>query len=182
MASQRNLLRSELVTRSFGDVALGCSSTAYGYPRRRIVPTNCCISTRKRRSLVPKDVCFSRICKANSNGGTSWNSASGSPGVDVEKYRSRLESLLYCGKEIPEEAIEKPTGVPKKSLPIGSKPMCGRCEAKGAVRCPTCTGSGLYVDSILESQGIIVKVKCLGCGGTGSTMCPKCGGRGHSEI
>lgn len=88
--------------------------------------------------------------------------ASGSPGVDVEKYRSRLEALLYCGKEIPEEKIEKPAGVPAKSLPIGNKPICGRCVAKGAVCCPTCSGSGLYVDSILESQGIIVKVKCLG--------------------
>ncbi|XLR10903.1 hypothetical protein S83_038841, partial [Arachis hypogaea] len=35
------------------------------------------------------------------------------------------------------------------------------CEAKGVVLCITCAGSGLYVDSILESQGIIVKVRCL---------------------
>lgn len=34
--------------------------------------------------------------------------------------------------------------------------------AKGAVLCSTCSGSGLYVDAIMESQGIIVKVRCLG--------------------
>ncbi|KHG15973.1 dnaJ [Gossypium arboreum] len=51
--------------------------------------------------------------------------------------------------------------------------------AKGVVLCTTSAGSGLYVDSILESQGIIVKVRCLGCGGTGNVMCSECGGRGH---
>ena len=45
---------------------------------------------------------------------------------------------------------------------VGDNPPCTSCEAKGAVLCETCAGSGLYVDSILESQGIIVKVRCLG--------------------
>ncbi|KAM0826457.1 hypothetical protein ACQ4PT_068873 [Festuca glaucescens] len=40
--------------------------------------------------------------------------------------------------------------------------------------------TGLYVDSIMESQGIIIKVRCLGCGGTGNIMCSECGGRGHT--
>ncbi|KAB2071596.1 hypothetical protein ES319_A08G233000v1 [Gossypium barbadense] len=62
---------------------------------------------------------------------------------------------------------------------VGDKPRCSACQAKGVVLCTTCAGSGLYVDSILESQGIIVKVRCLGCGGTGNVMCSECGGRGH---
>lgn len=45
---------------------------------------------------------------------------------------------------------------------IGNNPRCENCQAKGAVLCSTCSGSGLYVDAILESQGIIVKVRCLG--------------------
>ncbi|KAK8296312.1 hypothetical protein V6Z12_D05G116300 [Gossypium hirsutum] len=62
---------------------------------------------------------------------------------------------------------------------FGDNPQCSACQAKGVVLCTTCAGSGLYVDSILESQGIIVKVRCLGCGGTGNVMCSECGGRGH---
>ncbi|CAM6129898.1 unnamed protein product [Calypogeia fissa] len=193
MASAGTVLSLEFVGRgSTTVVAQACVSTAGDVAKCRILPAKCCSviasvvrldSTGKQRPLERRATGFSRICSsATGNGAMSWNSASGSPGVDVEKYRSRLEALLYCGKEIPEEKIDKPTGVPAKSLPIGNKPMCSSCQAKGAVWCPTCTGSGLYVDSILESQGIIVKVKCLGCGGTGSTMCPKCGGRGHAEI
>ncbi|KAK8958924.1 hypothetical protein KSP40_PGU001070 [Platanthera guangdongensis] len=45
---------------------------------------------------------------------------------------------------------------------IGVNSTCSNCQAKGAILCGTCSGSGLYVDSILESQGIIVKVGCLG--------------------
>lgn len=45
---------------------------------------------------------------------------------------------------------------------ILNKPKCNDCETKGLVVCATCTGSGLYIDSILECQGIIVKVRCLG--------------------
>ncbi|KAG4194233.1 hypothetical protein ERO13_A06G040900v2 [Gossypium hirsutum] len=44
---------------------------------------------------------------------------------------------------------------------VGDNPQCSACQAKGVVLCTTCAGSGLYVDSILESQGIIVKVRCL---------------------
>ncbi|KHG15972.1 dnaJ [Gossypium arboreum] len=62
---------------------------------------------------------------------------------------------------------------------LGDNPRCSACQAKGVVLCTTSAGSGLYVDSILESQGIIVKVRCLGCGGTGNVMCSECGGRGH---
>ena len=76
---------------------------------------------------------------------------------------------------IPEEKIDPPTGLPKGMRPIGNKPRCPLCEAKGAVECATCSGTGLYVDSILESQGIIVKVRCLGthfsgCFGSNSTF------------
>lgn len=77
------------------------------------------------------------------------------------------------------EKIETPAGVPLIGLSIQNKPRCNQCETKGVVLCATCAGSGLYIDSILESQGIIVKVKCLGCGGSGSTLCFNCGGRGH---
>ncbi|XP_054818730.1 uncharacterized protein LOC129318140 isoform X2 [Prosopis cineraria] len=82
-------------------------------------------------------------------------------------------------RAIPEERIEKPIGLSLDEKEIGSNLRCSDCQAKGAVLCTTCSGSGLYVDSILESQGIIVKVRCLGCGGTGNMMCTACGGRGH---
>lgn len=53
-------------------------------------------------------------------------------------------------------------GVSLDEKSIGDNKRCANCEVKGAVLCTTCSGSGLYVDSILESQGIIVKVRCLG--------------------
>ncbi|TXG66421.1 hypothetical protein EZV62_007696 [Acer yangbiense] len=98
---------------------------------------------------------------------------------DVHRRRSSLESLFCYDKAIPEERIEKPIGLSLAEKIIGDNPRCTDCEAKGAVLCATCSGSGLYVDSVLESQGIIVKVRCLGCGGTGNIMCAECGGRGH---
>ncbi|PIN06473.1 hypothetical protein CDL12_20979 [Handroanthus impetiginosus] len=98
---------------------------------------------------------------------------------DVHRQRSSFESLFCYDKPIPEEIIEKPVGVSMAEKNVGDNPRCPSCQAKGAILCTTCSGSGLYVDSILESQGIIVKVRCLGCGGTGNTMCSECGGRGH---
>uniref|UniRef100_A0A7C8YRV6 Uncharacterized protein n=1 Tax=Opuntia streptacantha TaxID=393608 RepID=A0A7C8YRV6_OPUST len=92
---------------------------------------------------------------------------------------SSLESLFCYDKAIPEEIIEKPIGLSIIEKEIGDQPRCTDCQAKGALLCSTCGGSGLYVDSILESQGIIVKVRCLGCGGTGNVLCSECGGRGH---
>lgn len=82
--------------------------------------------------------------------------------ADDNKRRSNLESLFCYDKAIPEEIIEKPIGLSLDEKSIGNNPRCTDCEAKGAVLCVTCAGSGLYVDSILESQGIIVKVRCLG--------------------
>ncbi|KAK4415368.1 hypothetical protein Salat_2644200 [Sesamum alatum] len=93
--------------------------------------------------------------------------------------RSSLESLFCYDKPIPEEIIEEPVGLSLAEKDVGENPRCPSCQTKGAILCATCSGSGLYVDSILESQGIIVKVRCLGCGGTGNTMCSECGGRGH---
>ncbi|KAK9155040.1 hypothetical protein Sjap_002520 [Stephania japonica] len=101
---------------------------------------------------------------------------------DSHRRRSNLESLFCYDKPIPEEIIEKPVGLSLAERRIGNKPRCFDCDAKGAVLCSTCSGSGLYVDSILESQGIIVKVRCLGCGGTGNIMCSNCGGRGHAGV
>ncbi|MBA0852426.1 hypothetical protein Goshw_005244 [Gossypium schwendimanii] len=91
----------------------------------------------------------------------------------------RLESLFCYDKPIPEERIEEPVGVSLAEKIVGDNPRCSACQAKGVILCTTCAGSGLYVDSILESQGIIVKVRYLGCGGTGNVMCSECGGRGH---
>ncbi|KAI6673588.1 hypothetical protein NL676_001494 [Syzygium grande] len=99
--------------------------------------------------------------------------------ADTHKRRSSLESLFCYDKPIPEERIEKPVGLSLEEKVIGDNLRCDDCQAKGAVLCSTCSGSGLYVDSIMESQGIIVKVRCLGCGGTGNMMCSECGGRGH---
>jgi hypothetical protein len=95
------------------------------------------------------------------------------------KSIARLESLFYTDSGIPEEKIDRPTGLPKGLRAIGNNPRCPECKAKGVVECATCSGSGLYVDAVLESQGIIVKVRCLGCGGIGNHMCLQCGGRGH---
>ncbi|CAA3031047.1 uncharacterized protein LOC111368928 [Olea europaea subsp. europaea] len=100
---------------------------------------------------------------------------------DVHR-RSNLESPFCYDKPIPEEIIEKPIGLSLIEINVGDNPRCPSCQAKGAVLCTTCSGSGLYIDSILESQGIIVKVRCLGCGGTGNTMCSECGGRGHIGV
>lgn len=82
--------------------------------------------------------------------------------ADENKRRSNLESLFCYDKAIPEEIIEKPVGLSLEEKAIGNNSRCTDCQAKGAVLCATCAGSGLYVDSILESQGIIVKVRCLG--------------------
>ncbi|CAN4109383.1 unnamed protein product [Withania somnifera] len=101
---------------------------------------------------------------------------------DAHKHISSLESLFCYDKSIPEEIIEKPTGLSLAKKYTGDNPHCPECEAKGAVLCTTCSGSGLYVDSIMESQGIIVKVRCLGCGGSGNIMCSECGGRGHLGL
>lgn len=96
-----------------------------------------------------------------------------------QRQISSVESLFCYDKAIPEQIIERPVGLSIAEKDVGDQPRCTDCQAKGAVLCSTCGGSGLYVDSILESQGIIVKVRCLGCGGTGNIMCSECGGRGH---
>ncbi|XAR64862.1 hypothetical protein NMG60_11008742 [Bertholletia excelsa] len=129
--------------------------------------------------------CLHRIRVMSNNGAVSCsraNSRSSSSVEDAHRRRSGLESLFCYDKAIPEEIIEKPIGLSLSEKMIGDNPRCPDCEAKGAVLCSTCTGSGLYVDSILESQGIIVKVRCLGCGGTGNIMCSGCGGRGHLGL
>ncbi|CAN8255974.1 unnamed protein product [Cochlearia groenlandica] len=71
---------------------------------------------------------------------------------------------MFCyDKPIPEEVIDEPVGLSSISeIEIGDNKRCTCCEAKGALLCATCSGTGLYVDSIMESQGIIVKVRCLG--------------------
>ncbi|GLT95409.1 hypothetical protein SLE2022_130920 [Rubroshorea leprosula] len=123
-----------------------------------------------------------KICAVSPNGSVSCSASSWPESNSVEKVhgqRSSLESLFCYDKPIPEERIEKPVGLSLAEKVIGDNPQCTDCQVKGAVLCATCSGSGLYVDSILESQGIIVKVRCLGCGGTGNIMCSACGGRGH---
>ncbi|KAH7846132.1 hypothetical protein Vadar_010346 [Vaccinium darrowii] len=101
---------------------------------------------------------------------------------DALRRRSGLDSRFCYDKAVPEEIIETPVGLSLAEKIIGDNPSCPDCQAKGAVLCRTCSGSGLYVDSILESQGIIVKVRCLGCGGTGNILCLECGGRGHVHL
>ncbi|KAK3198196.1 hypothetical protein Dsin_021611 [Dipteronia sinensis] len=123
-----------------------------------------------------------KISAASVNGSVSCSPSDGAESSsigDVHRRRSSLESMFCYDKAIPEERIEKPVGLSLAEKIIGDNPRCTDCEAKGAVLCATCSGSGLYVDSVLESQGIIVKVRCLGCGGTGNIMCAECGGRGH---
>ncbi|KAH7675226.1 Heat shock protein DnaJ cysteine-rich domain-containing protein [Dioscorea alata] len=108
--------------------------------------------------------------------------ARSSSAAELHGSKSTLESLFCYDKAIPEEIIDKPVGLSLSKKEIGSNPPCIDCQEKGAILCATCSGSGLYVDSILESQGVIVKVRCLGCGGTGNIMCTRCGGRGHHGL
>ncbi|KAH7513176.1 hypothetical protein FEM48_Zijuj12G0168700 [Ziziphus jujuba var. spinosa] len=108
---------------------------------------------------------ITRIYAISSNGSVSRSASSGAESSsvgDVHGRRSSLESLFCYDKAIPEERIEKPVGISLDEKVIGDNPRCNDCQAKGAVLCTTCSGSGLYVDSILESQGILVKVRCLG--------------------
>ena len=106
--------------------------------------------------LFIKDICFKRLI--------SFHCAQirASAIYDLQKSKSNLESLFCYDKSVPEEDIGKPTGLNLEKKNVGNNSPCTSCEAKGAVLCATCAGSGLYVDSILESQGIIVKVRCLG--------------------
>ncbi|KAL5708684.1 hypothetical protein ACHQM5_019450 [Ranunculus cassubicifolius] len=73
--------------------------------------------------------------------------------------RSSRQAKFCYDKAIPEEIIEKPVAVSERN--IGENPRCSSCEARGVVPCATCSSSGLYIDSIMESQGIIVKVRCV---------------------
>ncbi|KAE8679007.1 elongation factor Ts [Hibiscus syriacus] len=122
---------------------------------------------------------ISKICTVSSSSSSSSHEAESRAVGDAHRRRSSLESLFCYDKPIPEERIEEPVGVHLAEKIVGDNPCCIDCQAKGVVLCSTCSGCGLYVDSILESQGIIVKVRCLGCGGTGNVMCSECGGRGH---
>ncbi|KAJ8421187.1 hypothetical protein Cgig2_034141 [Carnegiea gigantea] len=79
-----------------------------------------------------------------------------------QRQISSVESFFCYDKAIPEQIIERPVGLSIAEKDVGDQPRCTDCQAKGAVLCSTCGGSGLYVDSIMESQGIIVKVRCLG--------------------
>ncbi|EOY10456.1 DnaJ/Hsp40 cysteine-rich domain superfamily protein isoform 2 [Theobroma cacao] len=106
-----------------------------------------------------------KICAVYSNGSVSSSASYGAESRavgDAHRRRSSLESLFCYDKPIPEERIEEPVGVSLAEKIVGDNLRCTDCQAKGAVLCTTCSGSGLYVDSILESQGIIVKVRCLG--------------------
>ncbi|KAF3781502.1 hypothetical protein EJ110_NYTH36884 [Nymphaea thermarum] len=87
-----------------------------------------------------------RICSANVR--QFWR------GMRIS-YRSGSNPL---NQPIPEEVIGEPVGITLAEREIGNNPRCFACEAKGAVLCRTCSGSGLYIDSVLESQGILVKV------------------------
>ena len=88
--------------------------------------------------------------------------ARSSSAAELHGSKSSLESLFCYDKAIPEEIIDKPAGLSLSKKEIGSNPPCIDCQEKGAILCATCSGCGLYIDSILESQGVIVKVKCLG--------------------
>ncbi|KAJ7976443.1 DnaJ/Hsp40 cysteine-rich domain superfamily protein [Quillaja saponaria] len=101
-----------------------------------------------------KSVFINRVCAIYSNGSVSRSSSHGVICArltgDVHRRRRSLESLFCYDKEIPEERIEKPIGLSSDEKVIGDNPRCADCQAKGAVLCTTCSGSGLYVDAILE--------------------------------
>lgn len=72
---------------------------------------------------------------------------------DVHRRRSGLESLFCHDKPIPENIIEKPIHLFLAEKVIGNNPSCIDCQVEEAILCAICSGSGLYVDPILESQG-----------------------------
>ncbi|CAM0875586.1 unnamed protein product [Alopecurus aequalis] len=132
-------------------------------PRRGSAPLGLLLPSARP---APRAVSTKIIAKAAVNG--------------LKRSKSNLEKLFCYDEAVSVEYIGKPAGLDLEKKDVGTNPPCVCCETKGAVLCTTCDGSGLYVDSIMESQGIIVKVRCLGCGGTGNIMCSKCGGRGHT--
>uniref|UniRef100_A0A0D9VX21 Uncharacterized protein n=1 Tax=Leersia perrieri TaxID=77586 RepID=A0A0D9VX21_9ORYZ len=72
-------------------------------------------------------------------------------------------STRPASRAVSAKNIGTPAGLDLEKKNVGKNPPCLSCETKGAVLCATCAGSGLYIDSILESQGIIVKaVEALG--------------------
>ena len=81
---------------------------------------------------------------------------------DVHRRRSSLESLFCYDKAIPEEIIEKPIGLSLAEKVIGNNSrILGALIAKR--RGLSFVALALVmVYSILESQGIIVKVRFLG--------------------
>eukprot|EP00249_Psilotum_nudum_P014460 c24834_g2_i1 orf=407-973(+) len=125
------------------------------------------------------------LCSLNgSNGGLSRRTqVSGMLGRNslngTNYYKNGLGFDFHEIRSISEEDEGKLVEVSLTTCLIGNKAVCTQCDSKGLGLCATCAGLGLYVDSILESQGIIVKVKCIGCGGSGSILCSGCGGKGH---
>ncbi|CAN6848276.1 unnamed protein product [Brassica oleracea] len=151
------------------DSAFAAANPNFSGGIRRVTPSPGLLCSRLRVcSLLPPPSSFSSLV------------AESCLKRDAHRQRSSLESSVFCyDKPIPEEIINKPVGLSISEKEIGDNKRCTCCEAKGALLCATCSGTGLYVDSIMESQGIIVKVRCLGCGGSGNIMCKICGGRGH---
>ncbi|XP_062113897.1 uncharacterized protein LOC133824894 [Humulus lupulus] len=160
---------------------MGCSSALSMASLIKIMPLSSSNPDINYGFLLKGTKPFTKLSAVSPNGSVSRSSSTGAVNSsgDTHQRRSSLESLFCYDKAIPEEKIEKPVGISLAEKSIGDNPRCNDCHAKGAVLCTTCCGSGLYVDSILESQGIIVKVRCLGCGGSGNIMCSECGGRGH---
>ncbi|CAI5483535.1 unnamed protein product [Closterium sp. Yama58-4] len=147
------------------------------------------------RSAASACVCVR--CSAADDGrsaATVVNGASHSSAIaDLpSRYRSAMERSRAIAMHKADEAAAEasrdaaaaaaaPVVLERVRLVAGQE-ECGGCEAAGSVPCATCAASGLYVDPIMECQGIIVKVRCLGCGGSGTILCPKCGGRGHKSL
>ncbi|GFQ03720.1 hypothetical protein PHJA_002515800 [Phtheirospermum japonicum] len=63
----------------------------------------------------------------------------------MDRQRSSLEYLFCYDKPIPEEINEEPIGISLAVKDIIDNPHCMNCQAKGAILCTTCSGSGLYV-------------------------------------
>eukprot|EP00249_Psilotum_nudum_P014458 c24834_g1_i1 orf=66-599(+) len=154
----------------------------HGFPEVLRLSVMPCIPTR-RISLNFSSV-RALYSLDGTNGGLSWRTQvsgmlSRTSLSGANYYRNGLGSIFHKIRSIPEVNEQKLVGVPLTTCLLDNRPVCAQCDSKGHGLCATCAGSGLYVDSILESQGIIVKVKCIGCGGSGSIMCPGCGGKGH---
>ncbi|GJP84061.1 hypothetical protein CLOP_g14152 [Closterium sp. NIES-67] len=139
------------------------SKSRFAGTARRAAPARVCV----RCSATDDD----RSAAAVPNG-VSHSSAAAA--ALPSRYRSAMEksralamhkadeAAAEAAREAPAAAAAAATVVLERVRLVAGQEECGACEAAGSVTCATCAATGLYVDPVMECQGIIVKVRCLG--------------------